>query len=124
MSDPAPKCKCAFIKNLVLLLVLCLASALVWYNLNERALRQKENRALELMQEGQNKAAIQQFLELKQDRPKAADQTRLNAYLADCYVNLAEDPSIPLEESLKYYRKVLEFDPGKVPALIRERLTP
>jgi tetratricopeptide (TPR) repeat protein len=122
MSDPAPKCKCTIIKNIVLLLILCLASALVWHNLNERSLRLKENRALELMNEGQNKAAIQKFLEVKQERPKAEDQARLNAYLADCYVNLAEDPGIPFEESLKYYRKVQEFDPGKVPALIRERL--
>ncbi len=122
MSDTGPKRRNSIFKNLVLLLILSLASTLIWYNLNERSLRQKENRAVALMDEGQNKAAIQLLLELRQDRPRPADQSRLNAYLVKCYLNLAEDPSNPLEESLHYYRKVLQIEPDKVPAVVRKRL--
>ncbi len=122
MPEPASKNKYGIFKNLVLLLILCLASLLVWHNLNERSLRQKENRATTLMAEGQNKAAIQLFLELKEKRIKPEEQSRLNNHLADCYLNLAEDPTNPLAETMKYYRKVLQFNPEKVPPVIRERL--
>jgi len=122
VSEQNKQQKSAIIRNLLVLLFLLLASWVVWLNLQKRALINQENEAIRQMDAGKPAAALQIFRQLRLRLRKDQDLQRIDRYLADCYLQLAENPANNTDVSLHYYRRVFRLAPDKVPEAIRLRL--
>jgi hypothetical protein len=104
------------------LFFLLIASWIVWLHLQKRALINQENMAVQQIDAGKPAAAVLILLQLRQEFYKEKDIQRIDSYLADCYLQLAENPENSTEVSLLYYRRLFRLDPTRVPESIRQRL--
>lgn len=112
----------AIIRNLIVLLFLLAASWIIWLNLQKRVWINQENQAIQHMEDGKPAAAVLIFLQLRQHFHRDKDLQRIDRYLADCYLQLAEVPENSTEISLLYYRRLFRLDPTRVPESVRMRL--
>ncbi len=71
-----------------------------------------ENRGVAAYEKGNYREAIEIFENLLTALPEqdADRHQRLRHYLARSYKNIADDPGLPLAESIKLYRKAAEYD--------------
>jgi hypothetical protein len=122
MSDPHPRQHSNIARNLLALFFLLIASWIVWLHLQKRALINQENMAVQQIDAGKPAAAVLILLQLRQEFYKEKDIQRIDSYLADCYLQLAENPENSTEVSLLYYRRLFRLDPTRVPESIRQRL--
>ncbi len=122
MSDLHPQQNSAIVRNLLVLLFLLIASWIIWLHLQKRALINQENMAIRQIEAGKPAAAVLIFLQLRQHFHKDKDLQRIDRYLADCYLQLAEVPENSTEVSLLYYRRLFRLDPTRVPESVRLRL--
>lgn len=122
MSAPHPRQHSNIARNLLALFFLLIASWIVWLHLQKRALINQENMAVQQIDAGKPAAAVLILLQLRQEFYKEKDIQRIDRYLADCYLQLAENPENSTEVSLLYYRRLFRLDPTRVPESIRQRL--
>ena len=122
MSDLHPRKHSNIVRNLLALFFLLIASWIIWLHLQKRALINQENMAVQQIDAGKPAAAVLILLQLRQEFYKEKDIQRIDRYLADCYLQLAEVPENSTEVSLLYYRRLFRLDPTRVPESVRQRL--
>ncbi len=122
MSELHPRQNSAIVRNLLVLLFLLTASWIIWLHLQKRDLINRENTAIRQIEAGKPAAAVLIFLQLRQQFHNDKDLQRIDRYLADCYLKLAEAPDNSTEVSLLYYRRLFRIDPTRVPESVRMRL--
>jgi hypothetical protein len=106
------------VKNLIFLgLAVAVAVGIIGYVRQEREITDLTNAASGLLSGGEYRDAAEKYLAALKTLENSPAFLRskeridgLRKRLAQCYLRLAENPALPLEKSLEYYRQAREQD--------------